>query len=274
MKVGALAIEPVYDGAGYVPGRKVLTIPGRPDPWEKCGHYLDGDGNLRLTFGGFLLRSGGRVALIDAGLGEFDEDGWSGGQFLDSLRGLGVASADVTDVVFTHLHWDHIGWASRNGEIVFPNATYRVHEADWAHFMEGPETDPIIAGPLIPVTERVKTFDRETTLLPGLDARPVPGHTPGSTIYVVSSEDERALLTGDVLHSPAQVTDSAWECVWDLDSAAARRVRAELTAAAADGPDVIAAAHFPFGHVITVDGEHRFRFLRDAERAGTGPQPR
>jgi hypothetical protein len=52
-----------------VPGRKVLAIPGRPRPGNKYGHYLDGDGNLRLTFGGFLLRSGGRVALIDAGLG-------------------------------------------------------------------------------------------------------------------------------------------------------------------------------------------------------------
>jgi hypothetical protein len=57
------------------------------------------------------------------------------------------------------------------------------------------------------------------------------------------------------------VTDPGWENVWDVDSTAARRVRAELVRATADGPDVIGAAHFPFGHVATVDGEHQFRFL-------------
>jgi hypothetical protein len=47
----------------------------------------------------------------------------------------------------------------------------------------------------------------------------------------------------------------------DVDNIAAKRVRAELIEATADSPDVIGAAHFPFGQVITVDGEHRFRFL-------------
>jgi hypothetical protein len=47
----------------------------------------------------------------------------------------------------------------------------------------------------------------------------------------------------------------------DVDNIAAKRVRAELIKAAAGSPDVIGAAHFPFGQLITVDGEHQFRFL-------------
>jgi glyoxylase-like metal-dependent hydrolase (beta-lactamase superfamily II) len=178
-----------------------------------------------------------------------------------SLRALGVTPAEVADVVFTHLHWDHVGWATRDGEIVFGNATYRVHQADWAHFVEGPGVDPDNVAQLSPLAGRLETFDAETTLLPGLDARPVPGHTPGSTIYVVSSAGERLLLIGDVLHAAAEVTDPGWEAVMDLDTIAAKRVRAELIKATADGPDLIGAAHFPFGRVITVDGEHQFRFL-------------
>ena len=262
MRVGAMTVEPVYDGYGDAPARAVLTVPGQPDAWDKCRHYLHDAEHIRLIAGGHLLRAGERVVLIDVGVGVVDEDnGWHSGQFLESLRGLGVAPADVTDVVFTHLHGDHIGWATRDGEIVFPGATYRVHQADWAHFVDGPEADPDAARQLSPLTGRLETFDAETTLLPGLNARPVPGHTPGSTIYVVSSGSERLLLIGDVLHSPALVTDSGWEVVWDLDSTAAKRVRAELINATADGPDVIGAAHFPFGQVITVDGEHQFRFF-------------
>jgi glyoxylase-like metal-dependent hydrolase (beta-lactamase superfamily II) len=261
MRVGTLTVDLVYDGYGDQVARDILHVPGKPDAWDKCGHYVDGAGNIQLICGGYLLRSGDRVVLIDAGIGEYEDEQWHGGQFLDSLRGLGVTPAEVTDVVFTHLHWDHFGWATRNGEIVFGNATYRVHRADWAHFVEGPDAEPEDVQQLSPLTERLETFDAETTLLPGLDARPVPGHTPGSTIYVVSSGSERLLLIGDVLHTPAQVTDSGWEAVMDLDNIAAKRVRAELIKDTADGPDVIGAAHFPFGHVITVDGEHEFRLL-------------
>lgn len=261
MRVGALTVDPVYDGYGDQVARDILRVPGKPDAWDKCRQYVDDAGNIRLICGGYLLRSGDRVVLIDVGLGEYEDEQWQGGQFLDNLRRLGVTPAEVTDVVFTHLHWDHVGWATRKGEIVFGNATYRVHRADWAHFVEAPDADPEDVMQLSPLSEQLETFDAETALLPGLDARPVPGHTPGSTIYVVSSGGERLLLIGDVLHTPAEVTDPGWEAVMDVDSIAAKRVRAELIKASADGPDVIGAAHFPFGHVITVGGEHQFRFL-------------
>ena len=78
---------------------------------------------------------------------------------------------------------------------------------------------------------------------------------------MVSSGSERLLLIGDVLHTPAEVTDPGWEAVMDVDNIAAKRVRADLIKATVGSPDVIGAAHFPFGHVITVDGEHQFRFL-------------
>jgi len=142
MRVGALTVDPVYDGYGDQVARDILHVPGKPDAWDKCGHYVDDAGNIQLICGGYLLRAGNRTVLIDAGLGEYEDEQWHGGQFLDSLRELGVTPAEVTDVVFTHLHWDHFGWATREGEVVFSNATYRVHRADWAHFVEGPDADP------------------------------------------------------------------------------------------------------------------------------------
>lgn len=97
-----------------------------------------------MICGGYLLRAGERVVLVDAGLGEYEDEQRHGGRFIGSLRELGVTPAEVTDVVFTHLHWDHFGWATRQGEVVFSSATYRVHRADWAdwaRFVEGPDAD-------------------------------------------------------------------------------------------------------------------------------------
>ena len=263
MKVGALAIDLVYDGDGHEPAREVLTRPDAEDPWAcpEHQHLLDAAGNLSLTLGGFLVRTGDRVILVDAGVGTIDNGKYRGGQFLESLRALGCEPADVSDVVFTHLHFDHVGWATKKGEIVFPNATYRVHRADWTHFVESPDADPGAVRKLSPLAERLETFESDTTLAPGLDTRHVPGHTPGSTIYVVSSEGERALLLGDVAHSPVELTDPAWEAVFDVDPVAARQVRAELIDASTDYSDVLAPVHFPAGRLITIGGERRYSYL-------------
>ena len=263
MKVGALTVEPIYDGDGREPAREVLTRPGTDDAWA-CPdhrHLLDADGNLSLTLGGFLVRTGERVILVDAGVGTIDNDKYHGGQFLESLRAAGVTEEDVTDVVFTHLHFDHVGWATKKGEVVFPNATYRVHQDDWAHFVESPDAEPGAVRKLSPLKGQLDTFDSDKTLAPGFDTRHVPGHTPGSTIFVVSSEGERVLLLGDVAHSPVELTDPTWEAVFDVDPVAAKKVRAELVDLATDYSDILAAGHFPAGRLITVGGERRFAYL-------------
>jgi glyoxylase-like metal-dependent hydrolase (beta-lactamase superfamily II) len=265
MRVGALEILPVYDGDGREAAREVLRRPGASgDAWACHDHLLDHEGNLELTLGGFLLRTGDRTVLIDAGVGTINNDKYRGGQFLESLRELGVTPEDVTDVVFTHLHFDHVGWATKKGQVVFPNATHRVHAADWAHFVESPDADPGAVRKLSPIADRLAPFEADTTLAPGLDTRHVPGHTPGSTVFVVSSEGERALLLGDVAHSVVELTDPNWEAVFDVDPVAASAVRAGLVDELTDSPDAIAAAHFPglrFGRLVTVSGERQWNFI-------------
>jgi glyoxylase-like metal-dependent hydrolase (beta-lactamase superfamily II) len=234
------------------------------DAWSCHEHLLDECGNLKLTVGGFLLRTADRVVLIDAGVGTINNDKYRGGQLLESLRALGVEPEDVTDVVFTHLHFDHVGWATKNGDVVFPRATYRAHTADWAHFVDSPDADPGAVRKLSPLVDHLETFCADTTIAPGLDTRHVPGHTPGSTIFVVSSEGQRALLLGDVVHSAVELTDPTWEAVFDVDRVAAKQVRARLIDELTDQPDVVAAAHFPglrFGRLLTVAGAGRFQFL-------------
>jgi hypothetical protein len=184
MRIGEIEVLPVFDGFGYEVARDVLLRPGDAgtDPWARHEARLDPHGRLEFTLGGFLVRTGDRVILVDAGAGTIDTGQYRGGQFLASLREHGVAPDDVTDVIFTHLHFDHVGWATAKGEVVFRHATYRVHEADWAYFVESPGALPGAVRKLSPVKPQLETFGSGCTLAPGLDARPALGHTPGSTI--------------------------------------------------------------------------------------------
>ncbi len=96
-----------------------------------------------LPIGCFLIRAGHRVVLVDAGLGpELQEltDGMRlvGGQLPTGLRAVGVGSSDVTDVVCTHFHSDHVGWLfDADSRPVFPAATIWYGAADWDHFVTG-----------------------------------------------------------------------------------------------------------------------------------------
>lgn len=243
--VGSLRVVTLLDGTGRECGRDVLKRHGSADAWDAHPGQLDGAGDLHLTLGGFLIRTGDRVVLVDAGAGTIDNGSYRGGRFLESLREQGVEPEDVTDLLFTHLHFDHVGWATQEGQVVFTNATHHVHGADWQHFVDDFHAEPGAVRKLSPLESRLAIFDTDTTIAPGVDARPAVGHTPGSTVYVISDQGERALLVGDVAHSVVELTEPGWSFYFDHDPAAAALAREELVAEFADSTTLIAAGHFP-----------------------------
>ncbi|HEX2850604.1 MAG TPA: MBL fold metallo-hydrolase [Acidimicrobiales bacterium] len=257
MNIGDIRIDGVEDGIARV--APTAAFQGTTDEmWQPHRRFLADDGMLEMALGGFLVRSGDRVVLVDAGIGLVDHPPYKGGRLLESLAALGVAPTDITDVVFTHLHFDHVGWATQKGAVVFTNATYRCDERDWSHFV-GP--DEGATRKLSPLADRLEPWAGSGPLLPGLDLMAAPGHTPGSTIVVVSSGTERAMLLGDVIHCPVELLDDEWAGIYDVDPGMAKRTRIAL-AREIEGQDVpVAAAHFPglrFGRMLTAEGQRRW----------------
>jgi glyoxylase-like metal-dependent hydrolase (beta-lactamase superfamily II) len=206
---------------------------------------------------------GDQVVLVDAGLGPRSglvRNGagtFQGGELLNSLAKHGVRPEHITDVLFTHLHFDHVGWASNEGSVVFPNATFRCDARDWDHFRDNERVQPILA----PVEERLETWDASGPLLPGIDAMAAPGHTPGSTILVISSGTRRGLLLGDVVHCPVELLDDEWAGVGDLDPELAKRTRQALVRELEGTDTPVAAAHFPglvFGRLLAAEGRRNW----------------
>ncbi|MEV7186678.1 MBL fold metallo-hydrolase [Kitasatospora sp. NPDC093102] len=261
MRIGDIEVLAITDGTGTETAADILTRPGTDDPWACHQHHREPDGTLTLPLGGFLVRSRERTVLVDAGVGPHDDGKYRGGALLDSLAAHGVTPADITDVVFTHLHFDHVGWACVHDRPVFPHATYRAHRADWQHFVTGDTATPEAIAKLTPIESQLELFDTDFTLAPGIDALHQPGHTPGTTVYVLSSGGRRALLLGDVVHSVVQFAERDWQVIWDIDPAAARAVRNRIADEAADTDDLLVAAHLPgmrFGRILAADGNRRF----------------
>jgi glyoxylase-like metal-dependent hydrolase (beta-lactamase superfamily II) len=270
VQVGDITIDGVSDGS--LQGPPTLMFNKTDEDWRQHTQFLDENGLLTIEMGGFLVRSEDRVALVDTGIGPH-ADPVRTGTFMKSLASLGVDPIEVTDVVFTHLHFDHLGWATDGEHRLFPHATYRCHEADWEFFMGSEPYDDSLgisfmggrpsSELLPPVTERLETWDGDETILPGIDVRTAPGHTPGSTVIVISSGSDRAMLLGDVVHCPAELLSDDWEAVFDVDRELARRSR-EALARELEGRDIVAAgAHFPglrFGRLLAAEGRRQWVF--------------
>src|SRR5579863_1491238 len=96
---------------------EAVGLGGSLEDWAPHRELLDADGQLTLALGGFLVRNGDRVVLVDTGLGDLERGAMKGGRFLIELEGLGIRPEQVTDVLLTHLHFDHVGWSTRHGEV-------------------------------------------------------------------------------------------------------------------------------------------------------------
>lgn len=266
ISVGEISVTPVVDTVVRRVPTEAYDAMSEAD-WSPHAALLDDQGMLHLTLGGYVVRTGDRLVLVDAGIGPEERPvpgrgiTMPGGRMLENLEAAGIPAGAVTDVVFTHLHLDHVGWGSVDGEITFPNATYRCHRADWDYFKDGaPLSSP---EKLAAIAPRLDCWEGSWTLTPGMDLVEAPGHTPGSSIVVLSSGRQRGVLLGDVVHCPVELVDEEWQTIGDVDPALARRTATELARELEGGEVLVGAAHFSalrFGRLLLGEGRRSWVF--------------
>ncbi|WP_410595622.1 MBL fold metallo-hydrolase [Amycolatopsis sp. lyj-23] len=220
----------------------------------------------------WVLRTVDETILVDTGVGnhkprpgapafdQLDTD------FLTRLQAAGVFAEDVTTVVLTHLHADHVGWNTRlfDGDWVptFPNATYLLARADFEYWHPDSSHRPRLAAAnegvfydsIQPVERagQLRLWEGELKLGHGLCLEAAPGHTPGSAILSLQSGRDNALFVGDLLHNPIQiVAPDLSSCFCENPSAASATRRRTLARAAGDHA-LVFPAHLGGGLAVEV----------------------
>ena len=231
-------------------------FPGIPsDFWATRPELVTSGGALPMSAGGLLIEREGTTVLIDAGVGptptEFAIADIDCGAMIDVLEATGHRPEDIDMIAFTHLHFDHVGWAYANGDKTFPNARYVVAAKEWAPYASGRHrTDSTTP---MHVIQKMASDDAELELIddgdeiaPGVRAVLTPGHSPGHTSYVVTSQTgQRLVALGDAFHAPAQLAHPEWLSIADTDSAGVTSARRRLLAELAE-PDTLGFG-FHFG---------------------------
>ena len=184
-----------------------------------------------------------------------------------------VRPEDVDMVVMTHAHRDHVGWnlLSRDGKYTptFPNARYYVSAKDWeachnpdlieARFPNAPECVwPLEDLGVLELMEDSYQVTHEITALA------TPGHTPGHMSIVISSQGEKALILGDVLHNPVQAHETDWVSRADMDPEQTRITRRSMMERLEQEGTLVAAVHMPapgFGKIVRLEGRRYWQAL-------------
>ncbi|WP_376966960.1 MBL fold metallo-hydrolase [Azospirillum sp. A26] len=226
----------------------------------------------RASINCYLVYSEGRLALIDTGCGPYF--GPTAGQLLRNLSAIGIEGEDIDAILLTHIHPDHSAGLTdlAGGRRIFANAKLVVHRNELIHWFDDVEMAKVsdqdrrfffdtAREQVTPYKDVVQSFEDQTEVFPGVMSRPLPGHTPGHSGFVISSKGEELLIWGDTVHIPeVQIFRPDVTLTFDCDQALAAKTREKVFEEASSRKLLVAGSHldFPgFSHIVQRrDGYH------------------
>ena len=188
--------------------------------WQKL--YPADENNLcNWSMRCLLVDYGDRKVLIDTGMGDKQNEKFfshyypNGGETLEnSLQKQGFSCDDITDVVLTHLHFDHVGGAVKYDEkgelaLTFKNAKYWVSKKqwDWAENANRREKASFLKENIFPIKElgALELIEEEKEIFPGFVAKMFDGHTDGQIIPHIEYKGKTICYMGDLLPATAHI---------------------------------------------------------------------
>lgn len=224
-----MKIEVIDTGFFYADGGAMFgAVP--KNAWKR--RYPSDESNACILAMRSLLitTDDGRIILIDNGAGTKQLKALSFYRFFDTidleeeLLRRDISCGDITDMVFTHLHFDHCGYTTRedasSGELFlsFPNARHWVSRAQWDNFLHPHplEKDSYFPENML-LAEKAGLINRiedDTFLHPAIELRLFNGHTPGQIVPYIHMPESTYVFAGDVIPLAASLSP-AWISAYD-----------------------------------------------------------
>lgn len=222
-----------------------------------CPDALDKEAwRLRMPIQSYIVQTQHHNILIDTCVGQHKDvplyPEWhqrDHHRFVEALHAHGLTFEDIDFVMCTHLHTDHSGWNTRlkDGRWVptFPNARYIFSKKEYDYW-EGVGT-PCFNQNVLPIHEagRADLVANDFALDDQIWLESTPGHTPDHFCVNIQSKGARAIITGDLFHSPIQCVHPEMSNAVDWDKELAARVRQKFLEMHADTGTLVCTVHFP-----------------------------
>lgn len=211
-----------------------------------------------------LVETADHKVLLDTGMGDITFPGNTpdNGRLFAGLTALGIAPEDITDVVLSHGHPDHIGGCAIDGKPCFPNATHHIAPEELEFWTQTPGTEENFINTMIavgnaklgPLEGKIRTYTDGEEITPGISVLAAPGHTIGHhAVHLKSGNAQLLHLMDAAVHYLVGPEEPDWALAVEMDPDAAAATRRKLFAMTADAKMPVAGYHFPFpglGHIV------------------------
>jgi len=260
--VGGLKIVRLLDMNGSLPADALL---GDREEIES----LLPDGLCGGAIASYLFDTGNDVIMMDTGYGDLEN-----GKMLENLQKAGYNPDDVTMVVFTHLHGDHVGGAIKDRKPIFNKAMMIVPEKElvfWSDKVNNFSKAPAMLDYTFDLVEefmslypgRIVTFKEGEAVVDWLKPIAVSGHTAGHTMFELNYGNEKAFIWADIMHCPqVQAANPEIAVVFDSDPNVAVQSRRKALDLVSDTGFVVFGEHFLSPGVLTfrksADGGYQY----------------
>ena len=248
--------------------------------WMEQGAYDPKTGNVVLCFQSYIVKTPHHTILVDTCIGndksfphreawhQKKDDSW-----MRSLNAAGFSVEDIDFVMCTHLHGDHVGWNTKleNGRWVptFPKARYLFSKKEYEYWTNSDQTlmplDPMKES-VLPIIEanRAELVTSDHELNDHIRLTPTPGHTPDHFAVCAGRGGDRAVFTGDLIHSPIQARYPELVMRVDTDRDQAVQTRRNFFERYCDTDTLCCTMHFPspsVGYIKRWDNGFKLEYL-------------
>jgi glyoxylase-like metal-dependent hydrolase (beta-lactamase superfamily II) len=199
------------------------------------------DGQNPSSINVFAVKTKNKNILIDTGNGP-------AGNMFANLSSAGLSADDIDIVVITHMHGDHInGLLTAGGRRSFKKAEVYIAAQELNYWLNAVTAKNSARQIEAAYGNDLKTFEYGADITPEIKALSAVGHTPGHTIFEISSGKEKILVVGDIVHNiKVQTADPSMSVTFDSDPRQAAQTRIKIFRDAAKNKTKIAGMHIPF----------------------------
>ena len=242
--LGSLKVTTLLDGSAMRDGPKAMFAADATDEEFanlSAENFVPSD-TVQFYFTPTLVDTGSEKVLFDTGLGM--------GGITAALADAGVSPDEIDVVVFTHMHPDHIGGVMSDGTPTFANARYIMGETEynfWSGMDAGNRVGDMVAANVTPLAEKMTFIGDGGSVASGITGMASFGHTPGHMCYMLESDGQQLVLTGDLAnHYVWSFARPDWGFGFDADKAAAAASRRNVLGMLAADRVPMIGYHMPF----------------------------
>ena len=269
-KVGDIEVTVVTDGANRLPITDAFVVNVKKEDVNAAlvAAFME-PGVFFGPYNPIVLNTGGKLALVDTGTSEAGYISSKGatGQLMINLAAAGIEAGAIDTVIISHYHGDHInGLLKADKSLAFPNAEILVPANEHQFYMDDGNMSRapkgriedvfknvrrVISGEVL---KRLRTYEWDKDVIPGVLAVGTPGHTPGHTSHVVSSGSSKVYVQADVTHAPFLFArNPGWHAYYDQDPVMAEATRRKVYDMLSAEKMLVQGFHYPFPSVAHVE---------------------